>query len=149
MADHGTEDSPRARLLTEPWAALWREELAASDAFAQAAGRFSGRVAFLLRSDDGTDDRAVVLDIADGRCRAASGASPRDTGSVRFALQADDAVWHDILAGRDDAVVALRAGRLRLVRGTLFGLLPHLALARELLAAAGRIPTGYDDRRRA
>ena len=52
-----------------------------------------------------------------------------------------DAVWTGLLRGDIDPGAALMGGGLKLTRGTLFSLLPHLKAAKALFECARRVPT--------
>lgn len=125
---------------THPWSAAWLEALATSREFAEAARGFRGRVAFVVSSTfaDG-DGPAVAVEIEDGRCVAAAPVAVEEAQRARFALAADPATWQGVLDGSVDPAGAVLSGRIRLLRGSLFTIAPHLALARELLRAARRV----------
>ncbi len=58
-------------------------------------------------------------------------------------LQGNAAAWKRILAGEVEPLTALMTGKLRLTQGSLAKLLPYVQAAKELVAAARRIPSTF------
>jgi hypothetical protein len=133
-------------LLTRPWAEAWGKALSRSAAFAAAAGRFSGRLGFVMSADPAAgvdDERAVLVEVDRGSCSGVRPVLDDELRSARYILKASPAIWRDVVLGRLDAVSAVLSGRLRLARGSLLTIGPHLAMARELLAVASGLETNY------
>ncbi|MCB9378177.1 MAG: SCP2 sterol-binding domain-containing protein [Holophagales bacterium] len=126
-------------LFSAAWAAELERELTRSEEYRRAAASWRGTLAFLLEPtpDLGyVDGRSLFLDLLHGSPRAVRPALPGDLKAASFHLSGSARVWHDLLEGRLEAATALTGGRLRLVRGSLFQLLPHLGAARALLDCA-------------
>jgi putative sterol carrier protein len=129
-------------LFTAPWAAALERELAGDEAYRRAAAGWSGSLLFVLEADPARgpgEERRLFLDLAHGNARAVRPALPDDERQARFRLAAPPAAWLQILEGGLDPAGAVLSGRLRLERGSLFSLLPHLEAARRLLACAQRV----------
>lgn len=132
-------------LFTQPWAAALERELAASDVYRRAAAGWRGSLLFALEPDPALGfaaERLLFLDLLHGSARAIRPALPQDRSAATFALTGAAAVWLDLLDRRLEAGAALLGGKLRLTRGSLFQLLPHLAAARALLECAQRVGSG-------
>jgi len=133
-----------AELFGEDWARAWREEIAASAAYRRAAASWEGAMVFAMTSDGASGpggERRIYLDLWHGDCRAARPAADEDVAAAPYVVAGAAAVWREVLEGRIEPFVAVMSGKLRLVRGSLARLLPYVAAARELLAAARRVPT--------
>jgi len=130
-------------ILTEAWAAAWRDALNASDAYRRAAASWEGAVVAAVRAEPerGIVARAVFLDLWHGECRSARLASGSDVETARYVLTASAATWAELLGGAVDPVSAVMGGRLELTKGSVMGLFPHITAARELVAAARAVPT--------
>jgi len=130
-------------VLTEGWAAEWRDALNASDAYRQAAASWEGAVVAAMRAEPerGIARRAVFLDLWHGTCRAARLASDADVESARYVLTASASTWVELLGGALDPASAVMGGRLELTKGSVMALFPHIAAARELVAVAKALPT--------
>ncbi len=127
------------------WATALERELTASETYRRAAAGWKGSLLFHLEPDPALgfdDERLVFLDLLHGSARAVRPALPQDRAAATFALAGPAAVWLDLLDGRLEAGTALLGGKLRLTRGSLFSLLPHLAAARALLECAQRVGSG-------
>jgi len=125
---------------SQPWAEAWREALASSRELADAARGFHGKVAFVVGAGSpGDAGRAVAVEIADGRVVDAGAVPVPEAHNARFALAAEADVWTGILDGSLEPAGAVLSGKVRLLRGSLLTITPHLALARELLRAARRV----------
>ena len=135
-----------AEIFTEAWAIHWCRELTSSVAYHQAAARWEGALVLVLEADEalGIDqERVVFLDVHHGTCRGARSATPEDRQTAPFVLQGNAAAWRRILAGEIEPLTAVMTGKLRLAQGSLAKLLPYVQAAKELVAAARRIPATY------
>jgi putative sterol carrier protein len=134
-----------AELFGEEWARAWGEELSRSEAYRAAAATWEGAMIFGMTPDEslgvGTP-RRVLLDLWHGACRAAR-AVEEDLAEVPYVVIGGPAVWKEVLEGTIEPLRALMSGQLKLARGSVARLLPYIAAARELLAAARRIPTEF------
>lgn len=92
-----------------------------------------------MPADGDQAPRAVYLESGGGRCRAARAASTADLDAAEYVFEARPEIWGELLAGRMAPVMALMTGKLRLTRGSLATLMPHVAAARELIATAGAV----------
>lgn len=134
-----------SELFSPAWAAALERELAASEVYRRAAAGWKGSLLFALEPDPAlgfSTGRQLFLDLLHGSARAIRPALPEDRAAASFALAGAAAVWLDLLEGRLQAGTALMGGKLRLTRGSLFQLLPHLAAARALLECAQRVGSG-------
>ncbi len=127
-------------VFSSEWAAAWREQLNASDAFRRSGDGWRGSLVVATGAGkNGAAARAVLLDLHDGACRAARAADAGDLERADFLLRAEPEVWRRVLAGSLDPIWGLLSGRLRLERGSMSRLVPHARAASELVAAAGRL----------
>ena len=125
------------------WAERLERELAASDPYRAAAASWKGSLAFVLEPDGVAgfaERRELFLDLAHGSSRAVRPAIPGDVDSASFCLTGPATVWLRLLSGDLEPGVALMGGGLRLTRGSLFSLLPHLKAAAALLECARQVP---------
>lgn len=132
-------------LFTEPWAAALERELAIDEPYRRAAAGWTGSLLFVLEPDPARglfEPRRLFLDLAHGNARAVRPALPGDEREARFHLVAPAAIWLQVLDGALEPAGAVMSGRLRLERGSLFALVPHLEAARRLLACARRVQIG-------
>lgn len=136
-------------LFSAAWAAELERELTGSEEYRRAAASWRGSLAFVLEPTPELgypSGRSVFLDLLHGSPRAVRMALPGDLESAAFQLSGTGRVWHDLLEGRLEAATALTGGRLRLTRGSLFQLLPHLGAARALLECARRVGSWSEPR---
>jgi len=134
-----------AALFSEAWATELEHELAGDDDYRRAASGWNGSLLFVLEPDPARgfpEERRLFLDLVHGSARAVRPALPDDPANARFRLAAPAAVWLELLSGDLEPGAAVLSGRLRLERGSMFGLLPHLDAARRLLLCACRVGFG-------
>lgn len=135
--------SSRLALFGLEWAKRLEAELGASEAYRAAAASWKGSLAFVLEPD-GTpgysERRCVFLDLAYGNTRAVRPALSGDLDTATFQLSGPAAVWLRLLTGDLESGAALMGGGLKLTRGSLFSLLPHLRAAEALLECARQVP---------
>jgi putative sterol carrier protein len=137
-----------AELFGDEWARVFREEIAASEGYARAAKGWEGAMVFSLIADEAMGvlaERGVYLDLWHGVCRAARAASREDLDGASYVVAAAAAVWREVLEGRLEPLLGVMSGRLKLVRGSFARLLPYVTAAKELLAAAQRVPTEFPE----
>jgi putative sterol carrier protein len=132
-------------LFSSDWAAALERELAGDDDFRRHAGSWRASLLLVLEADDFhgiREERVLFLDLAHASGHAVRPALPGDDRAARVRVAGPAAAWLDVLGGGLDPSTALMSGRLRLERGSLFSLLPHLEAARRLFAAARRVGIG-------
>lgn len=132
-------------LFSPRWAAALERELAGDEAYRRSAAGWSGSLLFVLEADPARspgEERRLFLDLAHGNARAVRPALPGDEREARFRLAAPPAIWLQLLEGGLEPAAAVMSGRLRLERGSLFSLMPHLEAARRLLSCARRVQLG-------
>jgi putative sterol carrier protein len=133
-------------MFSDDWAAACAKALAASEGFREAARNWRGTILLRLSSElDPARARRVFLHLAEGDCHEARAASPEDEVLADYVLDGSLATWRDLLSGALAPLMAVLGGRLTLVKGSLIALIPHAGMARELVAAATRVDTGFPE----
>jgi putative sterol carrier protein len=130
-------------LFGSAWAERLERELTASETYRAAAASWKGSLAFVLLPDGSPgfpEKRELFLDLAHGSLRAVRPALPGDTSTATFCLQGGAATWRRLLHGDLTPGAAVMGGGLKLVRGSMFSLLPHLAAAHALFECARAVP---------
>ena len=127
-------------LFGDAWAQRWAAEIAESEAYRRAAAGWEGALVLALPPAEGG---AVWVDLFHGACRGARAATAADRNAAAYVLEAPLPVWQRLLAGSLDPLWALVSGKVRLARGNLAGLVPWATAARELVAAARKVPTAF------
>jgi putative sterol carrier protein len=133
-------------LFTLEWAVAWREQILANSAYQAAARSWIWPLVFIMRADPevGLDtERSIYLDLYQGECRAARIATPDDIAQAPFLLSADPRTWRQVLERRLEPVTGFMRGKLRLVKGSVAAVLPHVRSAVELVESAIRVETCY------
>ena len=136
-------------VFSEEWARSWCLALNGDPAFRAAGGNWVGDVAVVMTKSTAGDSpmRAVRVDIRHGECVTAEPIRESEIEQAGFVLTATGAVWREVLAGRQNPLVALMTGKLRLTKGSLADLLPYGTMARELIRLAlemeAAIPEGW------
>ena len=131
-------------MFSEAWARACQDLINANTAYREAARTWEGSI-LLLMSDGRTSegDRRVYLDLWHGECREARIANAEDQAAARYVLHGTDAAWRQVLTGELAPLMAVVTGKLRLAKGALMELLPYAGAAKELIAAASRVPTAF------
>lgn len=137
-----------AEIFTQEWAEHWAEKINSNDSYRKAAATWEGALALVMASDPEMGipaDRAVVADLWHGNCRSAA-VQPADAmDDVPFVIKATPETWGNVLSGRTDPIVGLMGGKLKLVKGGLFSLLPYAKAAKELVISAGQVETTFPE----
>jgi putative sterol carrier protein len=129
-------------VFTGEWCVACCEQMNQRESYRTAAAGWQGAVVLLMSADaaHGIEaDRAVWLDMRDGRCLGTRMATDEDLQTAAYVFRADPASWKRLLAGETDPVSAVMQGRLKLARGNLFTLARYAGAAREMVLAAGDV----------
>ncbi len=137
-----------AEIFTQEWAEHWAEKINSNESYRKAAATWEGALALVMASDPEMGiptDRAVVADLWHGDCRSAAARFANAMDDVPFVIQATPETWGNVLSGRTDPIVGLMGGKLKLVKGGLFSLLPYAKAAKELVISAGQVETSFPE----
>lgn len=129
-------------VFTDEWCVACCDRLNQRESYRLAAAGWEGAAVLLMSADPAQgihDDRAVWLDIHDGRCRGARVATAHDLETAPYVFRAGPADWKRLLAGEIDPISAAMTGKLKLSRGNLFTLAKYAPAAREMVLAAGEV----------
>ena len=128
-------------LFTHDWALSLGAALESSPLYREAARRWEGAVCLERTSapDDPAPSGAVFLDLAHGHCHAARVATAADHQQARYVISGPLTAWLTVLRGDEAPTVALMRGHLRLAKGMLPMLLPHIGAASALVDVARTI----------
>lgn len=132
---------------TDAWASACCAAINASPTYRAAAGDRGWSIALACDAEPAAGivaPTAVEFDLAGGGCRTARVTAPAAAGAP-VVLRGSYATWKAVVRGDVDPVAAVTAGRLAIDRGSLMSLLPLVAPARALLAAARTVDTAFPD----
>lgn len=133
-------------VFTDEWAKAWQRELNRSEAYAQAAATWEWPLVLVMEADPDEgilEDRAVYVDLFQGRCRGARVASAADLAEAPYIITADPFTWHEVMDGKLEAIAGIMRGRLVLTRGNMVVLARYVPAATELVRAAARIDSVF------
>ena len=133
-------------IFTHPWAQDFCQALNANERYRRVARTWEGALLLVMEADPTRGiptTRAVYLDLHHGECRGARAAGPEDADAAPYVLTATPAVWKAILQGELPPIAAILRGKLRLTKGNMMALVPHVRAAQELVATAARLPTRF------
>jgi putative sterol carrier protein len=137
-----------AELFGDEWARVFREEIAAREGYARAAKGWEGAMVLSMVTDEALGvlgERGVYLELWQGVCRVARAASREDLDAAAYVVTAAAAVWKEVLEGRLEPLFGVMSGKVKLARGSFARLVPYINSAKELLAAARRVPTEFPE----
>lgn len=132
---------PESGVFTRRWAEAWCRAVNEDPDCARWGAAWEGVVSLCAPGGAGP---GVALDLHRGRCRRAWAFAAGLPDEVEVAFSAEPDAWDRLLRGNEDPVVGLMRGSLRLERGSLMALLPHMAGARALVSAARRARAALD-----
>lgn len=135
-----------AEIFTQEWARDWCRAIDGSDVYRQAAVGWVGSIVVVMEPDPVMGvaaERAVFLDLDDGRCRGGRLATDADREAALFELRATPAVWKRVLAGQVEPIWGLMSGKIALAKGSISKLIPYTRAAKEMVEAASRLEATY------
>ena len=130
---------PMPELFSAPWTDAVCAALNDSEAYRSAGAGWDGAIALVAEPGGPlADARMVWLDLAHGACRGALAGADAETAEAPFTIAAPYPVWADVLAGRQDPILGLMLGKLRLT-GSMATVAAHAAAAKALVAVAASV----------
>ncbi len=132
-------------VFSDSWAQACAGAINASAAYRQAAQTWEGAIMLVMLPEQTGGELRIWLDLWHGECRAARTASSADEPATRYVLTGSRASWRQVLEGRVPPLMALMTGRLKVAKGSLAELVPHVASAKELVVAAASVPAAWPE----
>jgi len=139
-----TTNPEEVPVFSDAWARACAEMLKLQDGYRSAAAGWEATIMLTMSAieADGSE-RRVFLDLWRGECRMARAASQEDEAEARYVLSGTVVAWQQVLTGSVAPLLAIMTGKLRLSKGSLMELLPYVTAAKELVAAASRVPARF------
>jgi putative sterol carrier protein len=132
-------------VFSEEWARACAVAINDNPAYRTAAETWEGAILLhIVASDPGTE-RRVYLDLWRGECREARSGTEIDEAAARYILSGDRTAWHQVLTGATAPIMAIMMGKLRISKGSLAELLPHVESAKQLVASAASVRASFPD----
>ena len=131
-------------LFTNSWAEAWGAALNHSEDYRKAGKSWDGAIVLEALADATRGlaaTAAVFLDLSQGACREARLATETDLRTASYVISGPLAVWLTVLDGEIAPTMAILRGKLKLKRGSLAGLLPHVHAATALVRVAQTVVT--------
>jgi putative sterol carrier protein len=132
-------------VFSDSWAQACAGAINASAAYRQAARTWEGAIMLVMLPEQTGGERRIWLDLWHGECRSARAATAEDEPVARYILTGSRGAWQQVLEGRVPPLMALLTGRLQVAKGSLAELVPHVASAKELVAAAASVPAAWPE----
>jgi putative sterol carrier protein len=133
-------------VFSDAWAAACAEVLNRNPTYREVAATWEAAILLhMVAEDGGGGARRVFLDLWRGECRMARAATSEDEAAARYILAGSRTAWHELLSGRLPPLVAILTGRLKLAKGSLTELMPHVNAAKALVGAATAVPVTFPE----
>ncbi|CAG0966136.1 hypothetical protein ARNL5_01300 [Anaerolineae bacterium] len=125
------------------WTSAFKDAINANAAYASAGKEWThGKVAYVVKARPAAGietDRAMVLDLHQGRCREASLVSYEEAKSADFVIVAELERWIEVLSGKVDPTKAMMQNHLKLEKGHLPTIVKFVVASKELVRSASTI----------
>lgn len=133
---------------SDDWAAAYREALNANPDYATTGKDWThGAVAMVVRADESIgieEDVAVLLDVHQGVCRAATYTTAGQAReAAAFVIESNYDFWKTLIVQNKDPMMALMQGKLTLTKGKLPTIIRHLEASKQLIASAQAVLTEF------
>lgn len=132
-------------VFSDSWAQACAGAINGSAAYRQAARTWEGAIMLVMLPEQAGGELRIWLDLWHGECRAARAATAEDESASRYILTGSRGIWRQVLEGRLPPLMALMTGRLKVAKGSLGDLVPHVASAKELVVAASSVPAAWPE----
>jgi putative sterol carrier protein len=132
-------------VFSDEWARACALAINDNLAYRAAAATWEGAILLHIAAPDPGSERRVWLDLWRGECREARSGTTTDEDAARYILSGDRTTWQQVLSGATAPIMAIMMGRLRITKGSLAELLPHVESAKQLVASAASIEASFPD----
>ncbi len=129
---------------SQTWAEAFREQINRNPEYRRSARGWQQVVALVLEpAPEVPRGRHLLLDLFEDECRSVRAVKSTETESAAFIVSGPAEAWRQIFLARSDPILALMQGRLKLVKGAMFGLARGSTAAKQLVHSATRVPTRF------
>lgn len=129
------------------WVSAYKDAINASEGYRKAGRDWThGVVAMVVKADEAlgiANDMAMMLDVHEGQCRAATLVNASESGSASFVIVSDYPRWKSVMQREVDPTKAMMQGKLRLTKGHMPTMIKFVQASKELVDAAGNVETTY------
>lgn len=132
-------------LFSDAWARACAEAINANDAYRSAAATWEGAILLQIVATESGSERRVFLDLWRGECREARAGTETDVDTARYVLSGEWTAWRLVLTGGMAPIMAIMMGKLRITKGSLPELLPHVESAKQLVLSAASVAATFPE----
>ena len=132
-------------IFSDDWARACAKAINTNDAYRSAAATWEGSILLHIVASETGSERRVYLDLWRGECREARSGTATDEEAARYILSGDLPSWHHVLTGVTAPIMAIMMGKLRITKGSLAELLPHVESAKQLVVSAASVRASFPD----
>jgi putative sterol carrier protein len=132
-------------VFSEEWARACAVAINANDAYRSAAATWEGAILLQIAGTDPDSGRHVFLDLWRGECREARAGSEADEAAARYVLSGEWTAWRLVLTGGMAPIMAIMMGKLRITKGSLPELLPHVESAKQLVLSVASVAATFPE----
>lgn len=125
-----------------PWAERWKHYLNNNSEYREAAENWEWTVVLVMNNIN-ADRKCLYLDLWHGTCKEIRVCKNGDSEKADYIISGDEKIWKDIFHHKTEPMAALLQGKLKVKKGSLLSLSGYTDAAKELLKAAGSIPTVF------
>ncbi|MDH4348547.1 MAG: SCP2 sterol-binding domain-containing protein, partial [Gemmatimonadota bacterium] len=130
-------------VFSDAWARACAVAINDNPSYRAAAVTWEGSILLHIVASDPGSERRVYLDLWRGECREARSGTATDEDAARYILAGDHAAWHQVLTGVTAPIMAIMMGKLRITKGSLAELLPHVESAKQLVVSAASVRASF------
>jgi putative sterol carrier protein len=132
-------------VFSDAWARACAAAINDNLAYRAAAAAWEGAILLHIVASEPDGERRVYLDLWRGECRMARPGTATDEDEARYILAADRTTWRQVLTGATPPIMAIMMGKLRITKGSLAELLPHVESAKQLVVSAASVRASFPD----
>jgi len=133
------------KFASEEWVQAFKEEINASQGYAEAAKTWEGDFYFIV--DPGgpiAQEIVMYLDLWHGKCRDAFICADRAAKTPAFVINAPITAWRKVIDKKLDPVQGMMTRQLKL-QGDMIKIMKAVKAAKELVECTTRVPTEFPE----
>lgn len=129
-------------IFSDKWIKEWKQQLNTNSKYREAAEDWEWTLSLIMMPEKG-EEICLFLDLWHGHCNEIRKCKSEDKKQADYIITGKEKHWKDIFNKKQEPMMALMQGKLKVEKGSLIALSGYTAAAKELLKSAIAIPSHF------
>lgn len=130
---------------SEEWVKALKEEINASEAYAEAAKTWEGDFYFIVEPGGPIEKEMIMyMDLWHGKCREVGVYEDRSAKTPAFVISAPLSVWRKVIDKKLDPIQGMMTRQMK-IQGDMVKIMKAVKAAKELVECTTKVPTEFPE----